>query len=93
MDHINFEKLTEMGKKAQEPFQELAALGVQTLQNINYVKPGDVKSPEELVEQQIKVAVENGHLALDYLQKSFRIVEKAMLSAVQDVKKKTEAKH
>lgn len=46
-----------------------------------------VKKPEEMLEKQINLAVENGHKALDYMQKSFQIIEKAMLSLVQEAKK------
>lgn len=48
-----------------------------------------VKKPEEMLEKQINLAVENGHKALDYMQKSFQIIEKAMLSFVQEAKKTT----
>ncbi|AMV13323.1 Uncharacterised protein [Legionella pneumophila] len=48
-----------------------------------------VKKPEEMLEKQINLAVENGHKALDYMQKSFQIIEKAMLSLVQEAKKTT----
>lgn len=48
-----------------------------------------VKKPEEMLEKQINLAVENGHKALDYMQKSFQIIEKAMLNLVQEAKKTT----
>lgn len=90
----NFEKLTEMAKKIQEPFQAMAELNVKTLQSINYLKPeeiANIKKPEELLEKQINLAVENGHKTLDYLQKSFQIIEKAMLGFVQEAKKSAAA--
>jgi hypothetical protein len=90
-----FENLTEMGKKMQAPFQAIAELNVKTLQGFTYLKPDELiklKKPEELLEKQISLAVENGHKALDYWQKSFEIYERAMLALVQEVKK-TENKH
>jgi hypothetical protein len=90
-----FEKWTEMTKKMQAPFQAIAELNVKTLQGLTYLKPDELahlKKPEELIEKQISLAVENGHKTLDYMQKSFEIMEKAMLSFVQDVKK-TENRH
>lgn len=90
-----FEKWSEITKKVQAPFQAIAELNVRTLQGLTYLKPDEIaqlKKPEELVEKQIHVAVENGHKTLDYMQKSFEIFEKAMLSFVQDVKK-AENKH
>jgi hypothetical protein len=84
-----FQKLSDMAKKAQEPLQQIAELNVKTLQSLSYIKPDEfinVRKPEELFEKQIGLAVANGHKALDYLQKSFQIMEKAMLSFVQDTK-------
>lgn len=84
-----FEKLNEIAKKMQAPFQEIAELNVKTLQSLN-LKPQELinlKKPEQLWEKQINLAVENGHQALDYMQKSFAIIEKAMFSLVQEVKK------
>lgn len=98
MNQEYFEKISDMAKKAQEPFQAIAELNVKTLQGLNFMKPeefANVKKPEELLEKQIELAVANGHKALDYMQKAFQIVEKAMLSFVQESKKqaqKTEAK-
>jgi hypothetical protein len=91
----NFEKWSEMAKKIQEPFQAIAELNVKTLQGLTYIKPEElaqVKKPEEMLEKQINLAVENGHKALDYMQKSFQILEKAMLSIVKDAKKNTDIK-
>lgn len=90
MNQPNFEKLSEVAKKLQEPMKAIAELNVKTLQNITYIKPEElagIKKPEEFLEKQINLAVENGHKALDYMQKSFQIYEKAMLSLVEEAKK------
>ncbi len=90
MNQPNFEKWSEMAKKIQEPFQAIAELNVKTLQGLTYLKPDElaqVKKPEEFLEKQINLAVENGHKALDYMQKSFQIIEKAMTGLVQETKK------
>ena len=90
---LNFDKWSEMAKKLQEPFQAIAELNVKTLQGLTYLKPDElahVKKPEELLEKQINLAVENGHKALDYMQKSFQIIEKAMLAVARDVKGKAD---
>jgi hypothetical protein len=95
MNHENFDKWSEMAKKVQEPFKAIAELNVKTLQGLTFLKPEElaqVKKPEELVEKQINLAVENGHKALDYLQQSFQILEKAMLGIVQEAKKTAEGK-
>lgn len=95
MNQQNFEKWTEMAKKLQEPFKAIAELNVKTLQGLTYLKPDElarVKKPEEILEKQINLAVENGHKALDYLQQSFQILEKAMLGIVQEAKQTAEDK-
>lgn len=95
MNQHNFEKWSEVAKKLQEPFQAIAELNVKTLQGITYIKPEElasIKKPEELLEKQINLAVENGHKALDYMQKSFQILEKAMLGLVDEAKKASDKK-
>lgn len=95
MTQPNFEKFSEMLKKIQEPFQAIAELNVKTLQGLSYIKPEElahVKKPEDLLEKNINLAVENGHKALDYMQKSFEIIEKAMIGVVKEAKKTVEDK-
>lgn len=89
MNQVFTEKWTELAKKAQENFQTMAELNIKTLQEFSYLKPEDlsqIKKPEELLEKHISLAVENGHKALDYMEKSFQLFEKAMLSVLQEVK-------
>ncbi len=89
MNQEYFTKFSDMAKKAQEPLKAMAELNVRTLQGFTYLKPDEltnIKKPEELVHKQIELAISNGHKALDYMQKSFEIFEKVMLSVVQDSK-------
>lgn len=89
MNQEYFEQLSNFAKKAQEPLQSMAELNVRTLQSLSYLRPDEfasIKNPQELMEKQIKLTVDNGHKALDYMQKSFEIVEKAMMSLVQESK-------
>lgn len=95
MNKEYLDKWSELTKKAQAPFQAIAELNVKTLQGFNYLKPEDltnVKKPEELLEKQINLAVENGHKALDYMQKSFQIIEDAMQIAAKEIKEKVDRK-
>ena len=95
MNQQNFDEWSEMAKKIQEPFKAIAELNVKTLQGLTYLKPEElaqVKKPEEMLEKQINLAVENGHKALDYLQQSFQIIEKAMLGIVKEAKDTAEGK-
>ena len=87
--YFDYDKYSDVFKKAQEPMQSLADLNMKTLQSFQYIKPDElskVAQPEEFIEKQIEIAIANGHKALDYLQKSFQIIEKAMLSSVKSAK-------
>ena len=95
MNQEYFSKFSDMAKKAQEPLQAIAELNVKTFQGLTSMKPDEftsIKKPEELLEKQIELAVANGHKALEYMQKSFQIFEKAMLGFVQETKIKTDSK-
>jgi hypothetical protein len=91
----SFLRWSAMVSVVQEPFQSIVHLNIKTLDSFTYLKPSDLaqfKKPEVLLEKQISMAVANGHLALDYIQKSFQIMEKAMLSLGHEVKYTTEEK-
>ncbi len=95
MNQEYFEKMSDMLKKAQEPFQAIAELNVKTLQSYSYIKPEEfskITKPGDLLEKQLELAIANGHKALDYMQKSFQIIEKAMLSVAQEAKVKKDGK-
>lgn len=90
MQYQNYEKWTEAAKRMQEPFQAIAELNIKTLQGLDYLKPEELthlKKPEEFLEKQVNVLVQNGHKTLDYMQKTFQIFEKTMLGFVQESKK------
>lgn len=89
MQYQNYDQWNELAKKVQEPFQAMTELNLKTLQSLNYLKPEEltcVKNPEELIEKQINLAVENGHKALDYMQESFKIFENTMSGLVRESK-------
>lgn len=97
MNQASFEKWSSMAKRVHEPFQAIAELNVRTLQGMSYLKPDELthcKKPEELVEKQINLFIENGHKTLDYMQKSFQIIEKSMFSfADESIHKMNSKKH
>lgn len=90
MQYQNYEKWSDLAKKAQEPFQAIAELNIKTIQGLHYLKPEElaqIKNPEELIEKQVNLVIENGHKTLDYMQKSFKILENAMVGLVKEAKK------
>lgn len=95
MNHAYFDKASAFAKKAQEPLQALAELNMKTLQELDYIKLEEltqIKQPEVLLKKQIEVNIANGYKAIDYMQKSFQIMEKALWSMTRDIQEKAEAK-
>lgn len=91
MEQVNFEQFSDAAKKMQAPLQELAELNAKTLQGLAFLKPEElmtIKKPEDLIEKQVGMALENGRKAIDYLQQSFAIMEKSFKAMVDDVKVK-----
>ncbi|MFC3907669.1 hypothetical protein ACFORL_01065 [Legionella dresdenensis] len=83
------ERWTEFARNVQKPIQAMTELQLKTLQNISYVKPDELsqlKKPELLLEKQVTVLIENGHKALDFVQKSFEILENSMMVFGSDIK-------
>jgi hypothetical protein len=90
MTQPNFDVWTDAFKHMQAPVQALIDLNVKTMQALLTVKPDLTlpKKPEEFVEKNIQLVLSQGKKTLDYLHSSFDIVEKAMLSMVDDTKSK-----
>lgn len=86
------EKMGEIVKRVQAPWQSFANLSAETWKGFDYIKPEDLSKiqPQELLEKQWQLAFKNGHLVLDHMQKTFDIAEKALKGIVADVKQKTE---
>ncbi|KTC76895.1 phasin family protein [Legionella brunensis] len=88
------EQWTEIARHIQRPFQAMLELNVRTLKGFNFLKAEDlvnIKKPEELVEKQVNLVIENGHKALDYLQQSFAIFEQTLQPLTEDAKKSSQS--
>lgn len=95
MNQAYFEKWSELTKKAQEPFQAMTKLNLETMQKFNYLKPDDLsrlKKPDEFLEKQLGLVMNNVHTTLDYMQKSFQIFENVVGELLVTVKENTEIK-
>lgn len=93
---FKLQDFAEIAKKLQEPVQAMVELNVKTVQGLSYLKPEElahIKKPEELVEKQFQLAIENGRKGLDYLQKSFQIMEKTWLGMSKEFASNIEKKH
>ena len=88
-----FEQYETLMKKIHEPFQAIAELNIKTLQGLSMVKPQDlagIKEPGELIQKNLENALANGQKALDYLQETFNILEKTVLSVTKEARVKAE---
>ncbi|KTD22652.1 Phasin protein [Legionella lansingensis] len=94
MNQRYLEQWTEIAKHIQRPFQAMLELNVDTMRNFQFLKAEDlvdIRSPEEFLEKQVNLAIENGHHALNYFQKSFSIFEQVLQPLTDTVKKSTKS--
>lgn len=80
-----YDKMTDLFKTVQEPFQDIVALNTKTLKKVACVKPEDwskMSQPEECLEFTLR----RGHDALEYLQEFSAITEKALRTSLKNCK-------
>lgn len=74
------------------PMQELMELNLKTLESLSYFNPVEysrLNHPEELMEKNIELMVNNGHKLLDYMHELFLIGESHALQASRKIKRST----
>jgi len=72
----------------ERPIHELMDLNVKTIQSFTYMTPVEilsVRKPEEILEKNMDILVDNGHKALDYMESMFNIMEKHWLTLSNSV--------
>lgn len=82
---------SDVAKKIQEPFNAMAKLNMEWFQSFAQFKTEDLsklKNHEEMIEAQMKMALSHGYKAMEYMQKSFQIIEKTLLSMAKETKSK-----
>lgn len=90
MNQHYLEQWSAIAKQVQKPFQAMLELNVKTLQGIKFLKAEElatIRAPEEFIEKQVNLAIENSHKALDYIKKSFEIFEQALLPLTESIEK------
>ncbi|BCA94467.1 hypothetical protein TUM19329_08280 [Legionella antarctica] len=63
----------------EKPLQEMIELNMRTLQKFSYLHPADLfnpQKPEEVLEKNMHVFIQNSHKTLDYMQDMFHLMEK-----------------
>ncbi|KTC77104.1 hypothetical protein [Legionella brunensis] len=81
--------VTEMHK----PFQAMMELNIRTLQNLHYLRPEESsnwRQPNKLMDNQMKLVMENSHQMLDYMRQSFQILENAFSFVSKEMQKNSE---
>ncbi len=60
----------------QQPLNKIIELNVRTMQKLTYI-PTDInpQKPEQFLEKNVEVMIQNGHKALDYMRDMFFIME------------------
>lgn len=91
MNQQYFQRLTQIMRNVQKPLQAITELNIKTMQNLSYMKPDELIQikPEEFFERQVNLAIENGHKTLDYMQKTFEILEKSALTTNDKLREST----
>jgi hypothetical protein len=89
MNQDYLQNWTLMVGEMQKPFQEMLNLNVKTLQGLKYLtfeEMSSLKQPEELLDKQVKIMMNNSHMILDYMAQSFQLSEYALLSLSKQFK-------
>ncbi len=76
----------------EKPMQELIELNMKTLQKFSYLNPVDLFNPlkpEELLEKNMNVFIQNSRKTLDYMQDMFNLMEKNWLNLSEKVTQNT----
>lgn len=93
MNQGSIKNWTFMANEMQKPIQEMLKLNVKTFQGLEYLKPEELfsfKQPGELLEKQFKLLMKNNHMILDYMEKSFQLLDMALLSLSKNLKENTD---
>jgi len=95
INNTDFKQFNDTAHKMQELSKAMLELGLRSMQRFNYLKPEDftsVKKPEDFLENQMNLALNNSYNLLDYMGKSFELYEKTMRSCFQETSTKTDRK-
>lgn len=72
----------------EKPLQEFMTLNMRTLESLSYVHLADLlsaKNPEEFLEKNLDVLLQNGYQLLDYWQDACNLMEKCWLIVSYDI--------
>ncbi len=92
MLHAYFQQknMNPFADSLEKPVKELMDLNMKALQSFSYLKPNEMllmRRPEEMMEKNLEVLIENSHTALAYMQNMFDIMEKHWLKSYETTMK------
>jgi hypothetical protein len=76
----------------EKPVKELMDLNIKALQSFSYLTPSELltmRRPEEMMEKNLEVFIENSHHALNYMHNMFDLMEKHLLQNFDNTIKNT----
>ncbi|KTD16788.1 hypothetical protein [Legionella jordanis] len=90
MNQDYFRSWAALVNEMHKPFQAMVELNIRTLQNLHYLRPEEAanwQQPNRIIDNQLKMAMENSHQMLDYMRQSFQIMENAFSSVSRELSK------
>lgn len=76
----------------EKSLKEFMELNAKTIQGFSYINPTELMSsrkPEQLMEKNVDVMIQNGHKALDYMHDVFNLMEKNWLNISGTIMERT----
>lgn len=74
--------MNPLSQSLEQPIKELMDLNVKALQNLSYMMPTELllmRRPDEVMEKNMQMFIENSHATLNYMHNMFTIMEKQWL--------------
>jgi hypothetical protein len=85
--------MNPFSESLEKPVKELMDLNVKALQNLTYLTPTELfkmRRPEEVLEKNMQMFIDNSNAALDYMHNMFNIMERHWLKNADGMLKNTE---
>lgn len=76
----------------EAPIQRLMELNVKMMQNLSLMKPMDIfnlKKPEDILEKNMELFIQNSHMTLNYMRDTFHIIENHWLNVAREMEQGT----
>jgi len=84
--------MNPVSQSLEQPVKELMDLNVKALQSLTYMMPTElltIRKPEEVMEKNMQMFIDNSHAALAYMHNMFDIMERHWLKNVDSMLKGT----